>query len=70
MDRAENIGWRIKNCRQAKHLTQKELAAKTGCTHCSISHWEEGVRYMSVYNLMLLCDALGVSANYLLTGKE
>lgn len=70
MENAEIIGKRIKKIRKSKKLTQYELADQTGTTHCSISNWEEGKRYMSIYYFSKLCKVLDVSADYILFGKE
>lgn len=70
MSKSEIIGERIKAVRKSHKLTQKQLAARAGTTSCSISCWEEGKRYMSIYYLMHICDALGVSADYILFGEE
>lgn len=70
MTSAESMGERIRKIRKGKKLTQYDLADKVGTTHCSISNWEEGKRYMSIYYFARLCKALDVSADYLLFGKE
>lgn len=70
MENAEIIGKRIRKIRKSKKLTQYELADQTGTTHTSISCWEKGKRYMNIYYLMRICKVLGISADYLLFGKE
>lgn len=70
MTSAESMGERIRKIRKGKKLTQKKLADKVGTTHCSISNWEEGKRYMNIYYFAKLCKALDVSADYILYGKE
>ncbi|HRU99792.1 MAG TPA: helix-turn-helix transcriptional regulator [Ruminococcus sp.] len=70
MTSAELIGERIKKIRKSKKLTQKMLADKVGTSICVISKWETGERYMNSFNLINICEALEVSADYLLFGKE
>lgn len=70
MTSVESIGERIKKIRKSKKLTQYDLADQVGTTHCSISNWEEGKRYMSIYYFAKLCKALDVSADYILYGEE
>ena len=70
MTSAELIGERIKKIRKSKKLTQKMLADKVGTSICIISKWETGERYMNSFNLINICEALEVSADYLLFGKE
>ncbi len=70
MTSAELIGERIKKIRKSKKLTQKMLADKVGTSICVISKWETGERYMNSFNLINICEALKVSADYLLFGKE
>ena len=51
--------------RQARSMTQKELAKKTGLTHEWISHYENGRRLPSLQNLIKLADALNISIDEL-----
>ena len=70
MTSAELIGERIKKMRKSKKLTQKMIADKVGTSLSVISRWETGERYMNSFNLINICEALEVSADYLLFGKE
>ena len=70
MTSVESIGERIKKIRKSKKLTQKMLADKVGTSISVISRWETGERYMNSFNLINFCEALEVSADYLLFGKE
>lgn len=64
------MGERIRKIRKGKKLTQKKLADKVGTSSCVISKWETGERFMNTFNLINICEALEVSADYLLFGKE
>jgi transcriptional regulator with XRE-family HTH domain len=57
---------RLKNTREARGLSQADLAKKTGLQPAAVSHFETGNRSPSFDNLRKLADALGVSVDYLL----
>ncbi len=60
------FGSRLKNARQAKNMTQKELAAKIGAKHNSISNWENNQNKPDPDTIELICGALNIEPNYLL----
>ena len=62
----KTFGDRIKEARKAKALTQKELAAKIGAAHNSISDWEKNKNKPDPDTIELLCGVLEISPNYLL----
>lgn len=59
---------RLRQARQARHLSQGGLAAALGgeVTQSAISYWESGKNLPTVDSLRELCRALGVSADWLL----
>ena len=57
---------RIKDLRQARHMTQVELAKELGLTKQCVSNWENGNIAPSIKMLMRLADFFCVSTNYLL----
>jgi len=63
------IGQRIATRRKSLSLTQEALAEKAEVTTQFISYAESGKRVMRSENLVKLSTALGVSADYLLTGQ-
>lgn len=63
------MGKRIIERRKKLNLTQEELAEKADLTNQFISYAESGKRAMRSENLLKLSSALGVSADYLLTGE-
>lgn len=71
----ENEGWlleiggRITARRKKLGWTQEELAEKGDLTPQFISYAESGKRAMRPENLLKISSALGVSADYLLTGE-
>ncbi len=57
---------RIKDLRQARHMTQVELAKELGLTKQCVSNWENGNIAPSIEMLMRLADFFCVSTDYLL----
>lgn len=57
---------RLKQAREARELSQAELAQRATLQVSTISHFETGGRKPSFDNLRKLADALGVSTDYLL----
>ena len=64
----QEMGQRIIERRKKLGLTQEALAEKGEMTTQFVSYAESGKRAMRPENLMKICSALGVSADYLLTG--
>lgn len=57
---------RLREAREAKKLSQGELAERAALKPAAISHFETGARRPSFDNLKKLADALNVSVDYLL----
>lgn len=60
------LGQRLRAARTAQKLTQQDVADRTGFHHTAIAHFEHDRRSPCTDNLVLLCKALGCSADYLL----
>ena len=60
------IGQRIRACRRQAHLTQAELAERTGVCHQFIGCLERGEGIPSLGTVMSLCSALEIDPNALL----
>jgi transcriptional regulator with XRE-family HTH domain len=60
------FGNKLNKARKIKRLTQKQLAEKIGAKHNSISDWENDKNKPDPDTIELICDALDISANYLL----
>ena len=65
----KGVGQRIMECRKRLGLTQEALAEKADITTQFVSYAESGKRMMLAENVMKIASALGVSTDYLLTGK-
>lgn len=57
---------RIRQLREAKNLTQVQLAAKLSVTKQSVSNWENNYIQPSVEMAMAIADVFGVTVDYLL----
>ena len=67
---AYKIGIRIRDFRESKGLTQKELAEIVGVQDAVISNWETGRNRPNVDVLKKLCTALNTSADELIGIKR
>ena len=63
------IGQQITDRRKKFGWTQEELAERGDLTPQFVSYAESGKRAMRLENLLKISSALGVSADYLLTGE-
>lgn len=61
---------RIAAARRAAGLTQEQLGELVGVTRQAVSKWEAAQAVPDALTAGKLCDALNVSADYLLLGKE
>lgn len=64
------MGDRISKRRKYLKLTQEQLAETVGVSTQMISNLELGKKAIRPENLIKICTALGVSADYLLIGVE
>ena len=64
------LGERIRKRRKVMKLTQQELGKALGLTSQHISAIEQDKRTPSLTSLVKMAEELGVSVDYLLTGKE
>jgi len=65
-----SLGKRIRERRQELRLTQEELARALGLTPQHISGIEQDKRSPSLSSLAKLAEELGITVDYLVTGKE
>lgn len=66
----ENFGQRLRRLRTASGLSQDGLAKQCGITGNAVSQWESHRRVPSSEFVVACASAVGVSLNYLLTGRE
>ena len=60
------IGARIRQYREDRKLSQKELAQQIGISNSRVSNWEQGVNRPDIDTLAAICVALNVSPSTLL----
>ena len=60
------IADKIKLLREAKDLTQADLARKLGVTRSGVNAWEMGITVLSTQFVTALAELFEVSADYLL----
>ena len=61
---------RLRELRQDKHLSMKQLAKELNTTDAAISNWENGVNEPKISYLIAIAKFFGVSADYLLGLEE
>lgn len=61
------IGRKIRYYRELRGLSQKEFASQIGVSNGRVSNWELGINRPDADTLVLICKALQVSADDLLT---
>jgi len=63
------VGERLSKVREREGFSQEGLAEKLGCSVITISRWENGQSNMKAADAYHICDALNISADYLLGVK-
>lgn len=66
----KEMGQRIMVRRKSLRMTQEELAEKLGVSTQMISNLELGKKAIRPDNLAKVCDVLGLSADFVLTGTN
>lgn len=66
----EGLAQRLKILCLKSGLTQTQIGAHVGTNRTTIYRWTEGTRTPDITSLARLCKLFGVSADYLLFGKE
>lgn len=66
----KEMGQRIMVRRKALRMTQEELAERLGVSTQMISNLELGKKAIRPENLARVCDVLGLSADFVLTGSN
>lgn len=61
-----SVGDKLRTLRNERNLSQDRLAKKVSVTRASIATYESGNRLPSLYVLVRLARALGVTTDYLL----
>ncbi|MBE5779739.1 MAG: helix-turn-helix transcriptional regulator [Clostridiales bacterium] len=56
----------LRELREDRDLSQKDIAAMLGTTQQVYSRYEKGINEMPIHHLRRLCQYYGVSADYVL----
>lgn len=67
---AKDMGMRIAARRRELKLTQDQAAGATGLSSQYYAKVEQGVNGIGADSLLKICEALKVSADYILTGRQ
>ena len=59
------FGDNLKQIRKSKNISQEELAERLGVSRQSVSKWETGENYPSMFNIMCVCDIFKCKINNL-----
>jgi DNA-binding transcriptional regulator YiaG len=71
MPKTENMGTRIRRLREARNLTQDQLAKRCGVARSAVHQWETGEsENIKLQPWLRLLRTLEVSAHYLVFGRE
>jgi len=65
-----SFGSRLKSLRKERKLTQKQLGKVVGVSDVTVGYWEKDQNTPGGHSLTKLARYLGVSEDFLLTGKE
>jgi transcriptional regulator with XRE-family HTH domain len=65
-----SIGARMRALRTARALSQREVAARIGCSDSAFSKWEAGESSPDADVLIRIADTFEVSLDYLLRGPD
>ena len=64
------IGERVLELVHKNRMTQKEFSEKTGIPQSTISEWKSRKTNPASDKIMIICQALGVSPEWLLSGTD
>jgi len=64
------IGKRLRERREHLHITREKLCEMVDVSPQFLSEVERGVKGLSVDKLLVVCDGLGLSTDFVLRGKE
>lgn len=64
------LGENLKNVRESRNMTQKELAGRVQVNSVNICYFENGYKIPSVATLVRIADVLNCSTDYLLDREK
>lgn len=63
-----NIGYKIKELRKQRGMTQEQLAEHIGISFQSVSKWENGIALPDIVHMPVLASLFGVTIDELFFG--
>lgn len=63
-------GAKLRAIRALRHITQAELAHRSGVSQTAIAEYEQDKRDLRADTIRKLCEALGVQVKYIVDGTE
>lgn len=63
------IGWRLRDKRRERGLTQTELGARMGVHRNTIMRWEEGTT-LTLWEFLRICDELSIQFHTVLPARQ
>jgi transcriptional regulator with XRE-family HTH domain len=64
------LGGAIRGAREARNLSQRQLAERIGTSRENVGRWERGAAMPGLDRLGPLCDALDVPADYFRRSRD
>ena len=64
------LGEKLQRLRQARGMSQEELAARMGVSRQAVSRWELNIALPDTENVVRLSELFGVTTDYLLKERE
>lgn len=64
------IGERLRSIRATTRLMQQDFAARHNFNKAQNSHWETGFRRIPIASAEVLCDAYGLTLDFIYRGRR
>lgn len=64
------IARRVRSVRESTSLSQKDFAERHNFNRAQYNHWETGLRRIPVESAEKLCDAYGVTLDFIYRGRR
>lgn len=64
------LGGRLRQARNARHLTQQQVGDLLGTTHATIGQWERNETLPDLRNLVAAAEHYGISLDWIVWGSE
>jgi transcriptional regulator with XRE-family HTH domain len=65
-----NIGARLREARERRHMTQEQVGDLTGRTHGAVGAWERGLAGPDLATLIAVAELYNVTVGWIVEGEE